>query len=86
MIVNTGLGLSLDRRLCGDNHPLITVIYLLVGQDYGCSAGNVDLGDKETKGKREDNDQRLMTSLISESSTSLVCSVFKLALMEEEQV
>lgn len=37
----------LDPGLCGDNHPLITVIYLLVGQDNSCSAGDVDLREKE---------------------------------------
>lgn len=37
----------LDPGLCGDNHLLITVIYLLVGQDNSCSAGDVDLREKE---------------------------------------
>lgn len=52
VIVNTQLGLVsiLDPRLCGDNLPLITVIYLLVGQDNSCSAGDVDLRERETKG------------------------------------
>lgn len=44
----------LDPGLCGDNHPLITVIYLLVGQDNSGSAGDVDLQEKkkDTKGGR----------------------------------
>jgi len=43
----------LNPALCGDNHPLITVIYLLVGQDESCSAGDVDLRKKETEGIRD---------------------------------
>lgn len=59
VIVNTQLALEsiLDPGLCGDNHPLITVIYLLVGQDNSCSAGDVDLREKEKKRQREGRKQ-----------------------------
>lgn len=61
MIVNTQLGLEsmLDPHLRGDNHPLITVIYLLVGQDNGCSAGDVDLREREReRGKKRQREKR----------------------------
>lgn len=43
----------LNPGLCGDNHPLITVINLLVGQDNSCSAGDVDLRKKRDTEKEK---------------------------------
>lgn len=43
----------LSAGLSGDNHPLITVIYLLVGQDNSCSAGDVDLRQRKTTGGKK---------------------------------
>lgn len=68
------LGLSLESilnpGLCGDNHPLITVINLLVGQDNSCSAGDVDLRKKTRQRKKKKkvrqlkiNDANKITSL-----------------------
>lgn len=63
VIVNTqSLESILNPDLCGDNHPLITVIYLLVGQDNSCSAGDVDLREKERhSGRGESGEKSEMT-------------------------
>lgn len=66
LTLSLGLESILDPGLCGDNHPLITVIYLLVGQDNSCSAGDVDLREKERQreerkwGEKWDDNWRLV--------------------------
>lgn len=64
VIVNTQseFGIHSQSRSLWRQYPLITVIYLLVGQDNSCSAGDVDLREKERhSGRGESGEKSEMT-------------------------